>query len=93
MPEKDGWGNAYFYMASDDGKHYRIASAGSDGVFEWDARKISTAEVKEPKYSEHLEDDIIYQDGEFVQIPAVTKPRIPASAARPDGAAAPAPHP
>ena len=96
LPAKDGWGNAYFYMASPDGTHYRIASAGSDGVFEWDTRKISTAEVKEPKYSESLADDIIYQDGMMVQVPAITKPRerkLPANAAQPAAAPAPAPRP
>jgi hypothetical protein len=94
LPAKDAWGNAYFYIASDDGAHYRIASAGSDGVFDWDTRKISTAAPQETKYSEHLEDDIIYQDGEQLQVPAVMRPRVPkVNAARPDAAAAPAPRP
>lgn len=94
LPAKDPWGNAYFYIASDDGAHYRIASAGSDGVFDWDTRKISATAPKDVKYTEHLEDDIIYQDGALIQAPAVAMPRMPkASAARPDGAAAPAPRP
>ncbi|HEX7190580.1 MAG TPA: DUF2059 domain-containing protein [Thermoanaerobaculia bacterium] len=95
LPEKDGWGNAYSYTVSPDGKHYRIASAGSDGVFSWDTRKIVTVEAKEPKYSEDLADDIIYQDGEMLQVPAVTKPRShpQTNAAPPDAAPVPAPHP
>lgn len=83
MPEKDGWGSAYFYTASPDGAHYRIASAGSDSVFSWDTRNIGKDESKEPKYSDDLGEDIIYQDGEFVQEPAVVKPKTHASAAPP----------
>jgi len=92
LPEKDGWGNAYSYTVSPDGQHYRIASAGSDSVFAWDTRKLTLTEVKEPKYSEDLGEDIIYQDGVFIQVPAVTKPKPAASAAPRDGAPAPAPH-
>ena len=82
MPEKDGWGNAYYYEVTPDGQHYRIASAGSDNAFAWDTRKITLAEVKEPKYTDDLGEDIIYQDGTFLQVPSVTKPKLPASAAR-----------
>ena len=92
LPEKDGWGNAYFYMASADGKHYRIASAGSDGVFSWDTRSIGSG-AKETKYSDDSGEDIIYQDGEFVQAPSAIKPKGRASAAPPDAAAAPVPRP
>jgi len=92
LPEKDGWGNAYSYTVSPDGQHYRIASAGSDSVFAWDTRKITLTEAKEPKYSEDLGEDIIYQDGEFVQEPAVTKPKPAANAAPRDGAPAPVPN-
>ena len=93
LPEKDGWGTAYSYTVSSDGEHYRIASAGSDGVFAWDTRKITLAEVKEPKYSEDLAEDIVYQDGAFLQAPSVTKPHPRANAAPHDAAAVPAPHP
>jgi hypothetical protein len=96
LPVKDGWGNDYFYVASPDGEHYRIASAGSDGVFAWDTRNIGTPETKGTRYSEHLEDDIIYQDGEMLQAPAASKPRPrpqPASAAQPGAAPPPEPRP
>jgi hypothetical protein len=103
FPEKDGWGTAYSYTVSQDAQHYRIASAGSDGVFAWDTRKIMLPETKDPnkepkeskgpKYSEDLADDIIYQDGEMIQIPAVVKPRPRASAEPHDGAGVPAPRP
>jgi len=93
LPEKDGWGNAYFYTVSPDGQHYRIASAGSDNSFGWDTRKLTLTETKEPKYSDDMGEDIIYQDGEFLQVPALTKPKPSASAAPRDAAPAPAPHP
>jgi hypothetical protein len=99
LPEKDGWGTAYSYTVSEDAQHYRIASAGSDGVFAWDTRKIVLVDTKEPKeakgpkYSEDLADNIIYQDGEMIQVPAVLKPRPRANAEPHDGAAAPAPRP
>src|ERR1043166_481426 len=93
LPDKDGWGNPYYYAESPDGEHYRIASSGSDNNFAWDTRKITLTEAKEPKYSEDLGEDIIYQDGAFIQQPAITKPKPRASAAPRDGAPAPAPHP
>lgn len=92
LPEKDGWGNAYSYTASPDGEHYRIASAGSDSVFSWDTRTIGK-EAKEMKYSDDLAEDIIYQDGEFIQAPSATKPKPRASAAPHGGVMFPAPHP
>lgn len=84
MPQKDGWGNEYAYVVSDDKQRYRIVSSGADGVFEWDSRRIvpltkaqqnaaPDAPLPEPKYSDRLEDDIIYADGAFVQLPKVAK--------------------
>jgi len=77
MPEKDPWGNAYAYVVSTDRDHYRIVSSGSDSVFDWDSRRI-VVPTKKPqsdegfaaaKLADRLEDDIIYADGLFVQIP------------------------
>jgi len=84
MPQKDGWGNEYAYVVSDDKARYRIVSSGADGVFEWDSRRIAPltkaqqnaapdAPVPEPKYSDRLEDDIIFADGVFAQMPKVAK--------------------
>jgi len=86
MPQKDAWGNEYAYVVSDDKSRYRIVSSGADGVFEWDSRRIAPltkaqqdaapdAPLPEPKYSERLEDDIIFADGVFVQMPKVAKAR------------------
>lgn len=77
LPEKDSWGTAYAYVVSTERDHYRIVSAGSDSVFDWDSRRIVVAKKKADaedeevpmKYSERLEDDIIYADGMFLQIP------------------------
>lgn len=78
LPEKDIWGHAYAYVASPDRQHYRLVSAGSDTIFEWDSRRI--AELKEgaeaeTRYRERLEDDVIFADGTFVQLPLQAKPQ------------------
>ena len=73
MPTKDAWGNEFAYIGSADGNYYRIVSAGADGIFEWDSRKI-VLEERVVRYSENLKDDIIYADGDWVQMPAVAKP-------------------
>jgi hypothetical protein len=78
FPEKDMWGHPYEYVVSPDRKHYRIVSAGADGIFDWDSRKIVIAkEGAEPavRYRDHLEDDLIYADGMFLQLPVQAKPK------------------
>ncbi len=74
LPMKDVWGHELAYVTSDDGAYYRIVSAGEDGIFEWDSRRIVLGE-RPIRYSENLEDDIIFADGQFVQAPAVSKPK------------------
>jgi hypothetical protein len=77
LPEKDSWGTAYAYVVSPERDHYRIVSAGADSVFDWDSRRIAVPKKKADddeeetplKLSERLEDDIIYADGVFLQIP------------------------
>jgi len=75
LPEKDSWGAAYAYVVSTERDHYRIVSAGADSVFDWDSRRIVVSKKKADdeetsmKFSERLEDDIIYADGIFLQIP------------------------
>lgn len=75
MPEKDVWGNAYAYVVSPDAKHYRIVSSGSDGNFEWDSRRIAEGKASAVRYSDRLEDDLVYADGEFLQLPKAAKPK------------------
>ncbi|HXH37928.1 MAG TPA: DUF2059 domain-containing protein [Thermoanaerobaculia bacterium] len=77
FPEKDMWGHPYEYVVSPDHHHYRIVSSGSDGIFEWDSRKIEVAKEGEPalRYRDRLEDDLIYADGSFVQLPLQAKPK------------------
>ena len=77
FPEKDMWGHAYEYVVSPDRHHYRIVSAGADGVFDWDSRKIETVkEGQAVRYRDRLEDDFIYADGQFIQLPVQTKPKV-----------------
>jgi hypothetical protein len=74
LPLEDGWGNEFAWVVSEDGKHYRIVSAGADKTFEWDSRRISLKEPsKEVKYSDRLEGDIIFADGAFIQAPRVSQ--------------------
>lgn len=83
MPEKDSWGTSYAYVVSTDRDHFRIVSAGADGVFDWDSRRIAVPKEKEepqasiglpePKLSERLEDDLIMADGVFIQIPRAAR--------------------
>jgi hypothetical protein len=78
LPAQDVWGTPYAYVASADGQHYRLLSAGADRQFEPDSLRIAAAAVGEsPKvtYRERLEDDIIHEDGVFVQLPAPMKPK------------------
>ncbi|HXH93204.1 MAG TPA: DUF2059 domain-containing protein [Thermoanaerobaculia bacterium] len=78
FPEKDMWGNPYAYVVSEDRHHYRIISSGADSNFEWDSRRITPAKPGETitmRYSDRLEDDLIYADGSFIQLPTQAKPK------------------
>ncbi len=78
FPEKDMWGHPYAYVVSPDHHHYRIVSAGADGIFDWDSRKIDAAKSGDEttvRYRDRLEDDIIYEDGSFLQLPVQAKPK------------------
>jgi hypothetical protein len=72
LPQKDGWGNELAWIVSEDRKHYRIVSAGADKVFEADSRRIA-APTTNVKYSDRLEDDIVFADGVFVQAPRASQ--------------------
>jgi uncharacterized protein len=79
FPEKDMWGHPYEYIVSPDRHHYRIVSAGADGIIEWDSRKIEVAKEGEPpavRYRDRLEDDLIYGDGTFIQLPKQAKAKV-----------------
>ncbi len=53
VPKQDAWGHLIQYYVSDDGQHYRIVSAGTDGKFA-------------PESELTQSDDIVYYDGRFV---------------------------
>jgi hypothetical protein len=75
-PLKDPWGHEYVYIVSPDLEHYRFASAGSDGSFDYDSKvlAIDTA-VLQPQRRDTTDpkEDLIYQDGEFVRAPKAAK--------------------
>ena len=75
MPMKDAWGNDYAYLASPEGYYYRFVSAGADGIFEWESRRIiHYGDPPKTRYTENPNDDIIYADGMFFQAPKAAEP-------------------
>ena len=78
FPAKDMWGNPYAYVVSEDRHHYRIISSGADSNFEWDSRRIvlpKAGQTMDVHYTDRLEDDLIYGDGQFMQLPQQSKPK------------------
>jgi uncharacterized protein len=79
VPEKDMWGNPYVYVVSEDRHHYRIVSSGADSKFEPNSlRVVQDSPSYELRYSDRPEDDLIYCDGVWIQLPAQAevKPKV-----------------
>jgi hypothetical protein len=77
LPEKDAWGTPFLFAVSGDGEHYRFVSAGADKRFEWNAQHIEMLpENFEGRAVDNFDADIIFQDGRFVQFPAVAKKEL-----------------
>ena len=76
LPQTDIWGQKYAYVVSPDRARYRLVSAGSDSIFEWDSRRIGEEldQATGTRYTERLEDDVIFADGMFLQAPAQSEP-------------------
>ena len=76
LPEKDSWGNDFYYTASRYGRHYRIVSAGSDGVFELDSREIPEGgdHFEETTLTSDLTFDLIHANGSFMRLPRIAVP-------------------
>ena len=53
VPTQDAWHHAIQYHVSDDGQHYRLVSAGTDGKFS-------------PESEPEKGDDIVFSDGRFL---------------------------
>ena len=68
-PILDGWGAPYKYLATPDGCHYRILSAGADGVFE-KANLAMSLSPPERRASSRPSADIVFQDNAFQRVPA-----------------------
>ena len=78
FPAKDIWGHEYAYAVSPDRTQYRLVSAGADSIFDWDSRRIvaatgETDAAPAVRYRDRLEDDIIFADGVFLQVPVQAK--------------------
>jgi hypothetical protein len=78
LPKTDMWDHPYAYAVSADGNRYRLLSAAADGNFEWDSRRfppLKDGEGEPVRYRDRLEDDLIFESGSFVQLPAQARPR------------------
>ncbi|MGZ7079033.1 MAG: type II secretion system protein GspG [Thermoanaerobaculia bacterium] len=64
----DPWGNAYRYLVSEDGKHYRFVCAAADGKFQPEFEKM-TNEPPAQLTTSNPTDDIVYQDNAFRRVP------------------------
>jgi hypothetical protein len=74
MPEKDGWGNEYEYFVSSDLARYRFVSGGSDSDIDGGSRLVEPLPAQaQMRVMDKPGADIIYQDGQFVQIPAAAQ--------------------
>jgi len=71
MPEKDAWGHPFVYVGTPDHQQYRIISAGADGTFEQRAMPMPpSADAKvQVRLTDRYEDDLIFENGQFVQVP------------------------
>jgi hypothetical protein len=69
LPRKDAWGNEYVYLVTPDLQHYRFVSAGADGRFEPESLNIvlGDALAAQKRENTNADEDIVYQDGEFVR--------------------------
>jgi Type II secretion system (T2SS), protein G len=68
MPARDAWGHELLYIGSPSRQEYRIVSAGADGIFETSSRMLLDTPLRQ---TERFEDDLIFQNGEFIQAPRV----------------------
>jgi type II secretory pathway pseudopilin PulG len=66
-PEQDAWGNDFVYVVSTDKRHFRIISAGPNG-------KIDSLSPRVGSKPASGGDDIINEDGKFVQQPFANSP-------------------
>ena len=64
----DDWNSSYLYLISSEGCHYRVISAGADGRFEDSSVEMSD-ELPDPRVASTPEDDIIWQNHSFHQVP------------------------
>jgi hypothetical protein len=66
MPSRDAWGHDFVYVGTPNHQFYRFVSAGADGVIEARSRQIDDVT---PHETDRYGEDIIFQNGEFLQYP------------------------
>lgn len=62
LPTTDAWGTLYAYVVSADKQHYRFVSAGPDKKFDPNSLQLGSKAAQN--------DDLVFEDGVFVQAPA-----------------------
>jgi hypothetical protein len=67
MPRADAWGTPYVYVGGRE--HYRLVSAGADKHFDWASTQPGAFGTILPHARENPADDIVFEDGQFVQYP------------------------
>lgn len=78
LPLRDAWDHEFVYRVSPDGQHYRIVSGGADGRIDPSSEMIVAIAAHAPiRANQSLDEDIIYQDGRFVQAPESIVKGIP----------------
>jgi hypothetical protein len=65
LPRVDGWGNEYVYVS--DTATYRMVSAGPDGTFAKDSRRLGVAKGD-------FGDDVILENSEFLEADGTRSP-------------------
>ena len=65
LPRLDGWGNEYVYVT--DTTTYRMVSAGPDGTFASDSRRLGVAKGD-------FGDDVILENSEFLKADGTRTP-------------------
>ena len=70
LPKKDAWDNPFVYITDEARGHIRVISGADDLKVEKASLQIQTSKVALiPVYASRPEQDLIFQDGFFIQAP------------------------
>lgn len=72
LPESDPWGEEYYLLIAPDRMSYQIVSGGADGRIDFASKVMMPGATSVA--TEDPGDDIIYQNGSFLQAPGKLRP-------------------